>query len=497
MKTRRLISICVCMIWTIFASAYDFSEKNEDGVMLYYTNLEAGFCEVAQGPDNYEGKLVIPEIANGRIVVGLGVRAFQHTGLKSIVLPNTILYISPLAFEECYYLKTVDLGNSLMYIGEMAFGGCFSLDELKIPESLEYCGYFAFSACGIERPLYNSHYFLYFPRGYAENYTIPEGIETIGVSAFSGTTRLKSVTFPKSLKRIEEYAFDASSLTSLNLPSSLTSIGDNAFGQCHHLRTSVTIPASVTEMGEYIFYASDIKGCEFQNSFEKLPNGTFASCSELKEVHLPENLKAIGEYAFAGDKKLTKYNLPERLDSIGRRAFWECKSIKSFIVPEGVKRLEELTICECENLKSITLPSTLEYIGAWAIMDCAIESITLPESLSSIDLSALGHNKALKDVYVSWKEPITDLDDPFDNSFSSAWDAPYAATLHVPKGTKELYASAPVWKDFQNIVEDVSTDIPTYQIASKPEKVFSDGKVMIIKNNQFHDASSGIKIIRK
>jgi hypothetical protein len=189
--------------------------------------------------------------------------------------------------------------------------------------------------------------------------------------------------------------------------------------------------------------------------------------------------------------------LPERLDSIGRRAFWECKSIKSFIVPEGVKRLEELTFCECENLKSITLPSTLEYIGAWAIMDCAIESITLPESLSSIDLSALGHNKALKDVYVSWKEPITDLDDPFDNSFSSAWDAPYAATLHVPKGTKELYASAPVWKDFQNIVEDVSTDIPTYQIASKPEKVFSDGKVMIIKNNQFHDASSGIKIIRK
>jgi hypothetical protein len=29
------------MLWAIFASAYDFSEKNEDGVMLYYTNLEA------------------------------------------------------------------------------------------------------------------------------------------------------------------------------------------------------------------------------------------------------------------------------------------------------------------------------------------------------------------------------------------------------------------------------------------------------------------------
>ena len=155
MKTRRLISICVCMIWTIFASAYDFSEKNKEGVMLYYTDVEEGFCEVAQGPDNYEGKLVIPEIANGRIVVGLGVRAFEHTGLKSIVLPNTILYISPLAFEECYDLKTVDLGNSLMFIGEMAFGGCFSLKELKIPESVEYCGYFAFSACGIKHPLFN------------------------------------------------------------------------------------------------------------------------------------------------------------------------------------------------------------------------------------------------------------------------------------------------------------------------------------------------------
>ena len=62
MKTRRLISICVCMLWAIFASAYDFSEKNEDGVMLYYTNLEAGFCEVAQGPDDYKGKLVILQV---------------------------------------------------------------------------------------------------------------------------------------------------------------------------------------------------------------------------------------------------------------------------------------------------------------------------------------------------------------------------------------------------------------------------------------------------
>ena len=498
MKTRRLISICVCMLWAIFASAYDFSEKNEDGVMLYYTNLEAGFCEVAQGPDDYKGKVVIPQIANGRIVVGIGSKAFWHnTQLESVVLPNTVLYIGSIAFADCYDLKSVDLGN-VMLIGEMTFGGCFDLKDLKIPESVEYCGYDAFSACGIDHPLYNSHYFLYFPDGYATTYSIPEGIETIGVAAFSGTG-IKKVTFPESLKKIEAFAFDGSFLTSLNLPSSVTSIGDNAFAQCYQLHTSVTIPSSVTEMGEYIFMGSDIKKCDFQNKFEKLPNGTFSSCSELKEVHLPENLKSIGEYAFASDEKLTAYNLPDYLESIGRYAFYSCKSIKSFTVPEGVKRLEELTFCECEGLKSINLPSTLEYLGAWAIMGCPLlESITLPERLSYIEIAALGHNKALKDVYVSWKEPLTEITDPFNNSFSSAWGEPYAGTLHVPAGTKQLYAESPVWKDFQNIVEDVSTDIPTYYYTeTKTEKVFSNGKVVIRKNNDFYDASSGVKIMRK
>ena len=155
------------MLWAIFASAYDFSEKNEDGVMLYYTNLEAWFCEVAQGPDDYKGKVVIPQIANGRIVVGIGSKAFWHnTQLESVVLPNTVLYIGSIAFADCYDLKSVDLGN-VMLIGEMTFGGCFGLKDLKIPESVEYCGYNAFSACGIDHPLYNSHYFLYFPDGYA------------------------------------------------------------------------------------------------------------------------------------------------------------------------------------------------------------------------------------------------------------------------------------------------------------------------------------------
>jgi len=250
-------------------------------------------------------------------------------------------------------------------------------------------------------------------------------------------------------------------------------------------------------MGEYIFESSGITACDFQNKFEKLPNGTFSSCYSLRKVHLPDELKIIGEYAFSGDEKLRTFNLPEHLDSIGRYAFYSCKSIKKITVPEGVKRLEELTFCECEGLKSITLPSTLEYIGAWAIMSCPLlESITLPESLSYIEVSALGHNKSLKDVYVSWKEPITEIDDPFNNSFSSPGE-PYPATLHVPNGTKHLYEQAPVWKNFQNIVEDVSTDIPTYYTETKPEKVFSNGKVMIRKNNEFYDASSGIKIMHK
>ena len=106
---------------------------------------------------------------------------------------------------------------------------------------------------------------------------------------------------------IGEYAFhDCSGLTSLTLPSSITSIGESAFRNCHGL-TSLTLPAGITRIGSY----------------------AFEGCSGLTSLTLPDGITSISDYAFEGCSGLTSLTLPDGITSIGDDAFWGC--IKSLI----------------------------------------------------------------------------------------------------------------------------------------------------------------------
>ena len=81
---------------------------------------------------------------------------------------------------------------------------------------------------------------------------IPKGVEIIGTGAFQGYSRLTSVELPSSLTSIERGVFDSTGLTSLTLPGGLTNIGGGAFSGCIGL-TSVELPRSLTSIGNYAF----------------------------------------------------------------------------------------------------------------------------------------------------------------------------------------------------------------------------------------------------
>ena len=179
-----------------------------------------------------EPKLKSITIPNSVKSIGSG--AFDGSALTEVNIPNGVTTIKKNAFIGCSNLTSVTLPDSLLTIEQGAFVGT-ALTKLVIPNSVTSLGE------GFCQNLAN-----------LESVTIGNSVSAIAVNAFRGCTRLASVTLPASLKTIGEYAFfQCKSIKSLTIPYGVTSIGKSAF----HVAglTRVNIPGTVTEIGEDAF----------------------------------------------------------------------------------------------------------------------------------------------------------------------------------------------------------------------------------------------------
>ncbi len=132
----------------------------------------------------------------------------QRHNLTSIVIPNSVITIEEYAFFSCEGLVSATIGNSVITIGESAFQGCTNLSSINFPESVTEVGGVAFASCPkLTEPLYNQHVFAYMPSSYIGDYTIQDGIKLISGSALSGCSGLSSITIPSSVTSIDDYAF--------------------------------------------------------------------------------------------------------------------------------------------------------------------------------------------------------------------------------------------------------------------------------------------------
>ncbi len=152
---------------------------------------------------------------------------------------------------------------------------------------------------------------------------------------------------------IKDYAFEGCQLTSIQLPSTLTSIGLCAF-YCSFI-PEITIPGSVTEIGD----------------------GAFASCNSLTSVEIPESVISIGDGVFSYCEFLTNVSLPESITSIGSGAFGYCYSLNSIEIPNAVTVIGNRAFRYCSELTSVTIPSSVTEIGTDAFSYCTnLNSVT-------------------------------------------------------------------------------------------------------------------------
>src|SRR5574344_251123 len=214
---------------------------------------------------------------------------------------------------------------------------------------------------------------------------------------------------------------------------SVTAIGDKAFFFCTGL-TSVIIPNSVTSIGEETFYnCSGLTSVTIPKSVTYIDNGAFYNCTGLTSVTIGNSVTAINSRTFEGCMALTSVTIPNSVTRIGDSAFENCRALTSVTIGNSVKAINYFAFYDCTGLTSVTIPNSVKKINDSAFYGCS--------GLTSLD------------SYIT--DPIV-----VNLGLSIFYEVPTSTcVLHVPAGTKSLYQAAKQWKDFLNIVEDLSSGI--------------------------------------
>ena len=255
--------------------------------------------------------------------------------------------------------------------------------------------------------------------------------DELGDYAFYGCSGLTSLTLPSSVTSIGSYAFyGCSGLASLTLPSSVTSIGWYAFEDCSGL-TSFTLPSSVTSIGYRAFYGcSGLTSLTIPSSVTSIGYKAFAYCSGLTSLTLPSSVTSIGDEAFVYCSGLTSLTLPSSVTSIGDEAFAYCSGLTSLTIPSSVTSIGESAFKGCSGLTSLTIPSGVTSIGSYAFYGCS--------GLTSIYVYLEKTPKLGKDIFKECDAKI--------------------CTVYVPTGTYDDYFVSE-FGYFENIVEFDATGI--------------------------------------
>lgn len=278
------------------------------------------------------------------------------------------------------------------------------------------------------------------PRNLSGHYMIKEGTKVICDRAFDYCS-LTSINLPNSVTSIGEWAFyECRSLTSINIPHSVTSIGNSAFSWCDSL-TSINIPNSVTTIGDEAFYeCKSLTSINIPDSVTSIGDGAFDECSSLASINIPDSVTSIGNAAFSKCESLTNINIPDSVIKMEGNPFasWHGSlsiESKSFIyendvlfnadktiiiayrtddelynIPDSVTSIGNSAFYGCKSLTNINIPDSVTSIGDWAFGECkSLTCINIPDSVTSIGDGAFDECKSLTNINIP--DSVTSIGD--------------------------------------------------------------------------------------
>lgn len=214
-----------------------------------------------------------------------------------------------------------------------------------------------------------------FYRSVVKEVYLNEGLQTIGVSAFSA----------------------CNNLTAIHIPQSVASIGKTAFSGCSALAT-VTFEdgCKLSALDTQVFHGAPIESVRIPANVETIATenlSPFSYCKQLKTVTFEDNskLKVLGKsfgYS-ASNNALESIEIPNSVETIESKALAYTSSLQNvFFEPNSsLKTIDTYTFYDCTNIKSIQIPASVQQIHRGAFYCCyKLESVMFENNSSLIDL---------------------------------------------------------------------------------------------------------------
>ena len=237
----------------------------------------------------------------------------------------------------------------------------------------------------------------------------------IGEEAFSNNGTMTSLKLSKNVEEIRKFAFFyCTKLKTIVFPKSIRRIKDLAFDDCRYIQN-----VHITDLSSWcsltVGRADPFDGVLFDSATLYL-NGV-----EVKELVIPDDVTRI-EKRVLGGFSFTKVTIPRNVESIGFRAFESCPNLRSLIIEEGVKTIEGYAFSHC-GMEEVVLPNSITDIGSYAFAYCAdLTSLVFPPSISYVGENAFWSCTNLDSVHISdfarWCETEF-IGNPLDSHFET------------------------------------------------------------------------------
>ena len=303
--------------------------------------------------------------------------------------------------------------------------------RIDIPETVTQRG-FTFNVTAIEENAFN-----FFSHNNITTVTVPEGVTTIGKTAFSSCEKLTQISLPSTLTDLGDYAFQScSSLhvveiaegnaayllvdsvlynkdmttlilypaalcdVSFTIPATVTHIGKCAFRDCKNLTSVAFTGNNVTNIDDYAFYNCKFSNVTIPASVTNIGISAFSMCT-MSTVTIPAGVQNIGFGAFTDCGNLTEIAVASgnsRYTSVDGVLYSSNRDTliqypagnlaENYSVPDGVKIIGSQSFNGCTNLKSLTIAGDVERIGDFVIAGCSIlETVAIGNKVESMGMS--------------------------------------------------------------------------------------------------------------